>query len=96
MYTTTHNKILSHLMHHFTTRLSTPNTNLHVQIDREAHFLWEKLSQAGPDDIQLACYESDLKFTSKEIWNVITAMKSKNSYGFDRISNNYPKITLTF
>ena len=85
------NKILSHLTHHFSTRFSAPNTEPHVQIDKEAHQIWEKLSQAEPDDIRLACYESDLKYTPKEIWNVITAMKSKNSSGYDRISNKMIK-----
>jgi endonuclease/exonuclease/phosphatase (EEP) superfamily protein YafD len=85
------NQVLSHLKHHFATRFAKPNTDLNVQTDAEAHKLWEKLSQANPDDIQLACHESDLKFTPKEVWDVITAMKSKNSSGFDRISNKMIK-----
>jgi hypothetical protein len=34
----------------------------------------------------MACHQSDLKFTPKEIWNVITAIKPKNSSGSDKIS----------
>jgi hypothetical protein len=39
----------------------------------------------------MACHQSDLKFTPKEIWNVIIAMKPKNYSGFDKISNKMIK-----
>jgi len=39
----------------------------------------------------MACHQSDLKFTPKEMWNVITAMKPKNSTDFDKISNKMIK-----
>ena len=84
------NKILSYLTHHFSTDFSTPNTNPRVRLNKE-HQLWEKLSQAETDNIQLVCYRSDLKFTRKKIWNFITAMKPKNSSEFDRISNKLIK-----
>jgi hypothetical protein len=53
--------------------------------------IWDKLSQAELDDIQLAYQKSDLQFTPKKVRNVLSAMKSKNSAGFDRVSNKMIK-----
>jgi len=85
-------EILTHLTQHFSTRFASPHTDPSVKTDKEALDLWEKLSQAESDDIQLACQQSDLKYTSKEIWDVICAMKGKNSSGFDKISNKMIKL----
>ncbi|CAF2101844.1 unnamed protein product, partial [Rotaria magnacalcarata] len=64
-------QILSHLTHHFRSRFTSPITDMNIQTNKEAHELWGKLSEADIDDIQLACQHTDLKFSPKDIWNVI-------------------------
>ena len=84
-------QIVSHLTRHFTARFAAPDINLNSISDREAYKIWEDLSQAEPDDIQLVCQKSDLQFTPKEVWDVISSIKSKNSSSFDRICNRMIK-----
>ena len=84
-------QILSHLTHHFKARFAAPDINLNNVSDREAYIIWKNLSQAELHDIQLACQKSDLQFTPKEVWDVISSIKSKNSSSFARIPNRMIK-----
>jgi hypothetical protein len=87
----TPDQILSCLTEHFKTRFQPPSIDLKVKTDKEAHDLWELLDQAQPEDIQLISQQSDLIFTSKEVWQVLKSLKPKNSSSFDNISNKMIK-----
>ncbi|CAF1272528.1 unnamed protein product [Adineta steineri] len=87
----TPDQILSCLTQHFKARFQAPSTDLTVKTDKEALDLWKLLEQAQPEDIQLISQQSDLTFTTKEVWEVLKSLKPKNSSSFDNISNKMIK-----
>jgi hypothetical protein len=66
--------------------------NTNNEIHQDTQQIWNSLSQANHDTIRRVCNESDLKFTVDEVKKVIASMKTKNSDGFDRVTNKMIKI----
>jgi len=66
--------------------------NTNNEIHQDAQQIWNSLSQAKHNTIRRVCNESDLKFTVDEAKKVIASMKTKNSAGFDRVTNKMIKI----
>jgi hypothetical protein len=84
-------EILDYLFEHFSARFAPPTTDVNNITDREAQEVWDRLSQVHPDCIHRAWCQSDLKFDTADIKKVIAVMKTKNSTGFDLVSNRMVK-----
>ena len=87
-------EITDYLSEHFSERFPPPTTDANNITDREAQEVWDRLSQVDPECIHRAWYwyQSDLKFDATDVKKVIAVMKTKNSSGFDLVSNKMVKI----
>ncbi|CAF1404808.1 unnamed protein product, partial [Didymodactylos carnosus] len=84
-------EIVKCLQDHFMERFAAPKLNTNNEIDKSAIEMWNDLQHADQSDINLVCHQSNLKFTHKDLKNVISKMNTKTSCGFDKISNKIVK-----
>ncbi|CAF1552707.1 unnamed protein product [Rotaria magnacalcarata] len=80
---TTPEEIVNCLQDHFYSRFTAPTLNMNNSIDVLAFKLWNELSNSSHKDIELACENSDLKFTAQDLKLIIRKMNTKNSSGFE-------------
>ncbi|CAF4095114.1 unnamed protein product, partial [Rotaria magnacalcarata] len=85
-------EIVNRLQNHFSSRFTAPTLNMNNSTDVLASKLWNQLSNSSHEDIELACENSDLKFTTQDLQSIIRKMNTKNSSGFDKVSNKMVKI----
>ncbi|CAF1090325.1 unnamed protein product, partial [Rotaria magnacalcarata] len=83
--------IVMNLAKHFAERHAAPLLDKTKILDKEASELWQLYSTADKDYIKLISNRSDLRFSEQEITNTICSLKSKNSSGFDQVSNKMIK-----
>jgi len=80
-------EIIDYLFEHFSERFAPPAIDVNNTTDREAQEVWDRLNQVDPDCMYRAWSQSDLKFDAADVKKVIAVMKTKNSAGFDLVSN---------
>ncbi|CAF2015281.1 unnamed protein product [Rotaria magnacalcarata] len=85
-------KIVNCLQNHFSSRFIAPTLNMDNSTDVLAFKLWNELSNSSHEDIELVCENSDLKFTTQDLKSIIRKMNTKNSLGFDKVSNKMVKL----
>ncbi|CAF3384851.1 unnamed protein product [Rotaria socialis] len=83
--------IVTNLAKHFTERHDEPLLDMTKTLDKEARELWQLYSTGDKDDIKLISNRSDLRFSEQDITYTIRSLKSKNSSGFDQVSNKMIK-----
>ncbi|CAF3409235.1 unnamed protein product [Rotaria socialis] len=83
--------IVTNLAKHFTERHDEPLLDMTKTLDKEARELWQLYSTGDKDDIKLISNRSDLRFSEQDITDTIRSLKSKNSSGFDQVSNKMIK-----
>ncbi|CAM4904962.1 unnamed protein product [Rotaria socialis] len=91
---TTPEEIVNCLQDHFSSRFTAPILNMNNSTDVLASKLWNELSNSSHKDIELACENSDLKFTAQDLKLIIRKVNTKNSSGFDKVSNKMVKLLL--
>ncbi|CAF1027008.1 unnamed protein product [Rotaria magnacalcarata] len=85
-------KIVNCLQNHFSSRFIAPTLNMDNSTDVLASKLWNELSNSSHEDIELVCENSDLKITTQDLKSIIRKMNTKNSLGFDKVSNKIVKL----